>query len=109
MPVERAYSNRGESVAGMKRGLLFTVDAAYALVLVLLLTNLYIMATGQDLLRQGTEGQEQALLARDKAITGFYLGLSPQGEKGAANYACYSVVENTAQGLRVKPSCEDWP
>jgi len=92
----------------MKRGLLFTVDAAYALAIILLLTNLYIMAAGQDL-RRGTEGQEQALLARDKAITGFYLGQPTAAEKGGDNYTCYSVVEDKDGALRVKPSCEAWP
>lgn len=108
MPVERAERNRGEGVAGMKRGLLFTVDAAYALAIILLLTNLYIMAAGQGL-RRGTEDQEQALLARDVAITGFYLGQPTTMEKGTANYVCYSVIENKNGAPRAKPSCEAWP
>ena len=90
------------------KGFAFTVDAMYALVLIALLLNLYIIQSERTGPNQGFG--ERALLARDKALTAFYLGAELGGKaKAGDEYACHSVVRKKAGEWKTESQCEGLP
>lgn len=92
------------------KGFAFTVDAMYALVLIALLLNLYIIQSGRASSSQGFE--EKALLARDKALTAFYRGVALGGEDQAqagSEYACHAMIRKKAGEWKTESRCEGLP
>lgn len=92
------------------KGFAFTVDAMYALVLIALLLNLYIIHSERAGPSQGFG--EKALLTRDKALTAFYRGAELDGKNKAqagGEYACHSVVRKKAEEWKTESQCEGLP
>ncbi|MBS3062524.1 MAG: hypothetical protein J4203_01500 [Candidatus Diapherotrites archaeon] len=93
----------------MRRGFIFTVDAVYALVLALLLVNIYIINSAAT--PPAKTGIDHELLAKDKALTAFYRGAELGGmrEGLAGDYYCYPVVREKTGKRVAEKQCEGRP
>ena len=99
----------GKRFLRKQKGFVFTVDALYALALVFLLANLYIInSAGAGPL--DSAWAEKAVLAKDKALTAFYRGQPLQGNEAAvakaADYYCHKIVRDKAGSPAVERQCE---
>lgn len=77
----------------MRKGFVFSIDAAMALVAVMVIALLF--ATQFQVVDSGEAYQASERAARDYAIVGSYLGQPATAEAmgGYANYACIEVYE----------------